>query len=483
MYSKEDGNKDLLLRQAIASGQSEFIEKHLSPETSFAVKKQADIHKNGGVHLRNKDESTIGSLLASKQKRPQDPTTSSNSSNSTDERFKPSASAPPTSTGNKKNKSTSILYSMLSNKPVSPLQTRTYASSTADTNSVQADEAVSPDSDSISSSLKASSSKPSVSVEIEESHTPDSAVCSNVSSPYNPSSVPPDERTSRAGSVHTTHINDRNMSGSDLGYHSESSNSLRDKVISSFNGYESETSSYIYENGVDTSPPTNPHSPDYPLSILSSDGSVTSRVSFLAASPADSHSSSLFRDPSSIHSVLDEAVESPSYFLPMDKSDLNERYAQHSPYDPIMNGTAGNFVSQSTVQLQQQWSPGSSVSSPPQDFSSEAPVNYHPSSSQMDPVISVHHSVVANGSSERFIETNSSIHFQGFSGVRTEVPPQGNRTMPSRNLPPLGFQYTGGISSSQSFVTPQQRVAQATSSPSLMFSEVFVTSVTGEWVL
>lgn len=212
------------------------------------------------------------------------------------------------------------------------------------------------------------------STEKEDGYLVDPTAVSNESSPYNPSSVQQDEGRGAGQSTRTMSCSDRTMSGSDLGYYSESSSSLRERLTSTFAGYESESSSYVYDVGADTSPPStcNPYSPDYPLSVLSSDGSMTSHVSFITASPAESHSQSLFHNPSSVHS----SVGSPTYMLPMDECDFNGgMYGQQSPGNQSVNSDHSDLTAPGSVQkgsevnLAQQWSPGSVVTSSPQQYS------------------------------------------------------------------------------------------------------------------
>ena len=479
------------MRQAIASGQSEFVEKTLTPDNPFALKKQTDVKRTTTTHLRSKDISSTGSSPASTLKH-KDAASKGTASESTDSNGvpRPSGDANAASANSKKTKSSSLLYSMLSSKTLSPPQTRAHYNSPSPTNSVHVDDAVSPaicvspESSTLSSPRRIGSSQSLQSMESEDGHIPDSTTRSSDSSPYNnPSSVHPDVRTSQASTACMTSLSDRTMSSSDLGYHSESNNSLRDRVASSFTGYESETSCYLYESGTDTSPP-NPYSPDYPLSVLSSDGS---HVSLLTASPSNSHSSSLFQNPPSIHSVLGEPADSPTYFLPLDEQDFSCVYAQHSPGNLSASGESG-VPPQSTVRVHQQWSPGSSVSSPPEQYTNghvDVPVSDDDAFARGSP----HGFSGGRGSvpPQGFSGGMNGVLPQGFSGGMNRVPPQGffsrDRTEPTRNLPPVRFQYTSGASSSQQFVGSQPRVAQpVSSSSSLLFSDVFVTSVSGECV-
>ena len=399
-YSKEDGNKDLLLRQAIASGQSEFVEKALAPENPFALKKQAvtadDRNSKNGIHPpphpppQQQHKNGESSALLARLKLKEHTTTTTTNGNRTQpdsgerENSAGSLDSSNNSSASKGNKS-SLLYSMLSNGRLSPpkkansVKSGSNHGSTTSLNSVHVDEAIIENSPPLSqqTDMPPASSLRSRSVEIDNGYMMDSATASNESSPYNPLSVQQDEGQGGGGgggngqSARTMSCSDRTMSGSDLGYYSESSSSLRERHTSTFAGYESE---YLYDAGTDTSPPgmCNPYSPDYPLSVLS-DGSMTSHVSFMTASPAESHSQSLFHNPSSVHS----SVGSPTYTLPMDECEFNRSmYAQQSPGNQSVNSDHSDLMAPGSVQngsevnLRQQWSPGSVASlSPPQQYS------------------------------------------------------------------------------------------------------------------
>ena len=395
-YSKEDGNKDLLLRQAIASGQSEFVEKSLAPENPFALKKQAitadDGNNKGSTHPppHQRHKNGESSALLARLKLKEHTTTTINGNRTQPDSGERENSAGSldfsnNSSASKGNKS-SLLYSMLSNGRHSPtkkansVKSDNDGGSTTSLNSVRVDEAMIENSPPLlqQTDMPPASSSRSRSVEIDNGYMMDSATASNESSPYNPLSVQQDEGQGGGGggggtgqSARTMSCSDRTMSGSDLGYYSESSSSLRERHTSTFAGYESE---YLYDAGTDTSPPgtCNPYSPDYPLSVLS-DGSMTSHVSFITASPAESHSQSLFHNPNSVHS----SVGSPTYTLPMDECEFNgSMYAQQSPGNQSVNSdhsdlmTPGSVQNGSEVNLRQQWSPGSvALSSPQQQYS------------------------------------------------------------------------------------------------------------------
>ena len=445
LYSKEDGTKDLLLRQAIASGQSEFVEKTLTPESPFALKKQAE-GKNS-THLQNRDGESSALLSRMKRREPMN-----------GHRLEPdsghvgSSDANSSSAVTKGNKSGSLLYSMLANGKLSPPSktnaTKNDRGSTTSVNSVNMDEAT----DSGVPSQQTNVSPRLQNFETEEGYLPGSTTISNESSPYNPLSVQQHEDGKTGQSTRLMSSSDRTMSGSDLGYYSESSGSLRERLTSTFTGYESETSSYVCDMGADTSPQTNPYSPDYPLSVLSSDGSMNSHVSFMTASPSESHSQSLFRNPSSVHS----SVGSPTYMLPMDEYDFNNRgYSQQSPGNQSVNSDHSDLIPPGSVQkgsevnLQQQWSPNSIASSPqqfspPTNGNGENPANYSGQRglayAKMDPVTSA-----------------------SFTTLSPRASP-GSRYVNGSSPPMLG-QHTN-----------------TTSSASLLFSDVYITSVTGVYV-
>ena len=202
-------------------------------------------------------------------------------------------------------KSTVSAASTVSARSTASPQAHTYHGSASSINSLEED--VSPSNSTVSWQLNSPGQIRSqlMSIDMEDGCAPASTT-SNESSPYNPCSVRQEEIMSQCG---------RTLSGSDLGYYSESSGSLRDRLTSTFTGYESETSSYVYESGMDASP-HNLYSPDYPQSVLSnySDGTFHSPTSHVTS--PESHSQSPFHSPSSVHSHFKEP--SPSYMLPAD---------------------------------------------------------------------------------------------------------------------------------------------------------------------
>ena len=465
LYSKEDGNRDLLLRQAIASGQSEFVEKTLAPENPFALKKQgpaaADDNKNG-VHPPQRHKNGESSTLLARLKHKERTTNGHHrvQPDSQEKQQQHSSDSSPSSAPSKGNKSSSLLYSMLSNGRVSPPKTDSVKSdndrgSTASLNSMHADEVIE------NSPLSQQTDMPSLrskSVEVDDGCQVDSAVVSNESSPYNPLSVQQDEGRGAGQSARTMSSSDRTMSGSDLGYYSESSSSLRERHASTLTGYELE---YMCDAGTDTSPQAtcNPYSPDYPLSVLSSDGSMTSHISFMTASPAESHSQSLFHNPSSVHS----SVASPTYTLPVDE--CGGMYAQPSPGNQSVTSDHSDLMAPGSVQkgsevnLRQQWSPGSIVSSSPRQ-------QYSPGNAA--------------------ITTMNGENPGNYGGQRGLAYAKMDPTMLANNLAafspqpsPPGSRYTNGSPPSMLGKHANIASSSASSSGSLVLSDVYVTSVAG----
>lgn len=412
LHSKEDGNRDLLLRQAIASGQSEFVEKTLAPENPFALKKQsttaaADENNKNGTHppsQRHKNSERSALLARLKQHKEHTTYGQHHMQPDSGERHQHSDSNSSSSAASKGTKS-SLLYSMLSNGRVSPVAPKTNSMKKSDNDcgsttslgsSVHGDDPAIEKSP-LSQQTNVSPPMRSQSVEVDDGFQIDSTTVSNESSPYNPLSVQQLDEGGRAAaaggagqSAFTMSNSDRTMSGSDLGYYSESNSSLlRERISSTFTSCDSD---YMCDAGTDISPPAtcNPYSPDYgPLSVLSSDGSMASHVSFMTASPTESHSQSLFHNPNSVHS----SVGSPRYTLPMDECG-SSMYAQLSPGNQsVSSDHSDNLMAPGSVQKgsevnlgQQQWSPGSSVvsSSPRQQqyspgnasMNGESPGNY-----------------------------------------------------------------------------------------------------------
>ena len=321
----------------------------------------------------------------------------------------------------------------------------------------------------------------SQSVEVDDGFQIDSTTVSNQSSPYNPLSVQQLDEGGRAAaaaggggagqSARTMSYSDRTMSGSDLGYYSESNSSmLRERISSTFTSCDSD---YMCDAGTDISPPAtcNPYSPDYdPLSVLSSDGSMASHVSFMTVSPTESHSQSLFHNPNSVHS----SVGSPRYMLPMDE--CGSMYAQLSPGNQsVSSDHSDNMMAPGSVQKgsevnlgQQQWSPGSSVvaSSPRQQQYSpgsastngENPGNYGGGQrglayAKMDPSM-----MLAN-------------HLATFS-PKPSPPSSGSRYV-NGSMPSILGKHSGATSSSSS---------SSPTAGSLVLSDVYVTSVAGRLI-
>ena len=460
LHSKEDGNRDLLLRQAIASGQSEFVEKTLAPENPFALKKQVtDGNKNGTHSTQHKNGES--SALIARIKHKEHTTGHRLEPDSGERQHGASRSDSDSSCAASKGNKSSLLYSMLSNGRISPPKTNAIKSendrsSTTSISSVHVDEAT----ENSPLSQQTNVSPQLQSVELDDGYLVDPTAVSNESSPYNPSSVQQDEGRGVCQSSRTMSSSDRTMSGSDLGYYSESSSSLRERLTSTFAGYESETSSYVYDVGADTSPPStcNPYSPDHPLSVLSTDGSMTSHISFMTASPSESHSQSLFHNPSSVHS----SVGSPTYMLPIDECDFNggRVYGQQSPGNQSVNSdhsdltAPGSIQKGSEVNLAQQWSPGSVVSSSPQQYS---PAN-------------------------AAITTMNGENPGNYSGQRGLAYAKMDPTMLANTLAtfspkpsPPGFQHINGSPPSML----GKHANSTSSSSSLLLSDVYVTSVTG----
>ena len=450
--SKEDGDKDLLLRQAIASGQSEFIEKNLTPENT---KKAAD--PKSTVNNRNKDDAMTtkvgGAAYVAKIKHKEPAEMSvTNGNGLTNETEENGDSSNSTSSKG----APSLLYSMLAGRAVLPPQEPKSHRSKMSVNGLLTSEDSLKEKNTTTTAFSNESQRSHNGETLEEGCLPDSTTHSNVSSPYNPSSVLT-EKSSSLSVGQTMGYGDRTMSGSDLGYHSESASSLRDRLASNFTGYESESSSYMYESGADTSP-LNVYSPDYPLSVLSSDGSVASRLSFMAASPSDSHSP--FQNPGSINSPIDEAIGSPTYFLSVDDRDfIGNGYAQRSPGGSMANGKSDLMpVGGPQSTKVRQWSASSSsLSSPPQFMptsmgNGEVPVNY-------------------DQRGVAFAKVPSPL--SGFVGAASTTT-NGHMLLPREAGP---VQYTNGSASPQAVFSPQQSTS-ATSA--VLFSDVTVASMTSK---
>ena len=314
----------------------------------------------------------------------------------------------------------------------------------------------------------------SQSVEVDDGFQIDSTTVSNQSSPYNPLSVQQLDEGGRAAaaaggggagqSARTMSYSDRTMSGSDLGYYSESSSSLlRERISSTFTSCDSD---YMCDAGTDISPPAtcNPYSPDYdPLSVLSSDGSMASHVSFMTVSPTESHSQSQFHNPNSVHS----SVGSPRYMLPMDE--CGSMYAQLSPGNQSVSSdhsdsmmAPGSVQKGSEVNLgQQQWSPGSSVvaSSPRQQ-------QYSPGSASMNGENPDNYGGGQRGLAYAKMDPSMMLanHLATFS--------------PKPSPPSSGSRYVSG--SMPSILGKHSSATSSSSSPgSLVLSDVYVTSVAG----